>query len=112
MDLDVQPGVIQNFTECHFLKNQDTAAHNLTITVTTNVSTSTFDTFKIYIYKNSTGSWASVDTLDGTTVADQYSSYTGNTPLIAGGYYRLTFEIKAKAGSSGTVNFDITTVYE
>lgn len=112
MDLDVQPGVIQNFTECLFLKNQDTAAHNLTITVTTNVSTSTFDTFKIYIYKNSTGSWASVDTLDGTTVADQYSSYTGNTPLIAGGYYRLTFEVKAKTGTSGTVNFDIQTRYE
>jgi len=112
MDLDVQPGVIQNFTECLFLKNQDTAAHNLTITVTTNVSTSTFDTFKIYIYKNSTGSWASVDTLDGTIVADQYSSYTGNTPLITSGYYRLTFEVKAKTGTSGTVNFDIQTRYE
>jgi hypothetical protein len=112
IDLDVQPGVIQNFTECLFLKNQDTAAHNLTITVTTNVSTSTFDTFKIYIYKNSTGSWASVDTLDGTVPNDQYSSYTGNTPLIASGYYRLTFEVKAKTGTSGTVNFDIQTRYE
>ena len=111
MDLDVQPGVLQNFTNCLFLKNQDAANHNLTITVTTNVSTSTFDTFKIYIYKNVTG-WASVDTLDGTIVADQYSSYTANTPLIAGGYYRLTFEVKAKTGTTGTVNFDIQTTYE
>ena len=110
-DLHVQPGVAQNFTECLFLKNQDTAAHNLTITVTTNVSASTFDTFKIYIYGNSTG-WASVDTLDGTIVADQYSSYTANTPLIAGGYYRLTFEVKAKTGTFGTVNFDIQVTYE
>ncbi len=110
MDLHVQPGLMQNFTECLFLKNEDTADHNLTITVTTNVSTSTFDTFKIYIYENSTE--ASVDTLDGTIVADQYSSYTANTPLIAGGSYRLTFEVKAKTGTSGTVNFDIQTRYE
>jgi hypothetical protein len=110
VDLDVQPGVIQNFTECLFLKNQDSAAHNLTVTVTTSASNSTFDVFKIYIYKNVTG-WASVDTLDGTT-NDEYSSYTGNTPLIAGGYYRLTFEVKAKDGTSGTVNFDIQVRYE
>jgi hypothetical protein len=80
--------------------------------VTTKVSTSTFDTFKIYIYKNSTGSWASVDTLDGTIVADQYSSYTLNTPVVASGFYRLTFEVKAKTGTSGTINFDIQTKYE
>lgn len=111
-DLHVQPGVGQNFTECLFLKNQDTAAHNLTVAVTTAVSTGTFDTFKIHIYKNSTGSWASVDTLDGTVSNDQYSTYTGNTPLIASGYYRLTFEVKAKDGTSGTANFDIQVTYE
>lgn len=111
MDLDVQPGVIQNFTECLFLKNQDSAAHNLTIAVTTSVLSGTFDSFRIYIYKNSTGSWASVDTLDGTT-SDSYSTYTGNTPLIASGYYRLTFEVQAKSGTSGTANFDIRVTYE
>lgn len=110
MDLDVQPGVLQSFAYCLYLKNQDAASHNLTITVTTNVSTSTFDTFKIYIRENSTE--ASVDTLDGTIVADQYNSYTANTPLVAGGCYRLTFEVKAKTGTSGLVNFDIETIYK
>jgi hypothetical protein len=112
MNLDVQPAARQNFTECLFLKNQDTADHNLTITVTTAVSTGTFDIFKIHIYKNSTGSWASVDTLDGTVLNDQYSTYTGNTPLITNGYYRLTFEVEAKAGTSGTSNFDVQVIYE
>jgi hypothetical protein len=112
MDLDVQPGINQNFTECLFLKNQDAASHNLTITVTTAVSTGTFDSMKAYIYKNSTGSWVYVDTLDVTSLNDQYSTYTGNTPLITSGFYRLTFEVKAKTGTSGTENFQITVRYE
>jgi len=112
MDLDVQPGIDQNFTECLFVKNQDTASHNLTMTVTTAVSTSTFDLMKAYIYKNSTGSWAYVGTLDITSLNDQYSTYTGNTPLINGGFYRLTFEVKAKTGTSGSDQFQITLRYE
>jgi hypothetical protein len=82
--------------------------------VTTAVSTGTFDIFKIHIYKNSTGSWASVDTLDGTVLNDQYSTYTSNTPLVSGtgGYYRLTFEVQAKASTSGTSDFDIQVIYE
>ena len=111
MDLDVQPGYKQNFTECLFLKNQDTSAHNLTINVTTSVSSSTFDSFKIYIYENSTSSWQHVATLDVTT-SDSYETYTGNTPLTAGGFYRFTFEVAAKTGASGTVNFDIEVRYE
>jgi len=114
VDLDVQPGVNQNFTECLFLKNNDTAAHNLTITVTTNVSTSTFEWFNTYIYENTTtpGVWTYVDTLTMTTQSDQYSTYTGNTPLGNGEYYRLFFDVKAKTGTSGTVNFDIEVRYE
>jgi len=111
MDLDVEAGTIQNFTECLFLKNQDSAAHNLTIIVTTDASTITFDVVKIYIYENSTGSWLYVDTLDVTVLNDEYSTYTG-TPLGAGNYYRLTFEVKAKTGTSGTHNFDIKVTYE
>ncbi|MGQ9538991.1 MAG: hypothetical protein ACUVTE_05375 [Candidatus Bathycorpusculaceae bacterium] len=112
MDLDVEAGTIQNFTECLFLKNQDSAAHNLTITVTTAASSSTFEVVKIYIYKNSTGSWEYVDTLDVTVLNDQYSTYTGKTPLISGGYYRLTFEVKANTGTSGTHDFKIEVRYE
>lgn len=112
MDLDVQPGINQNFTEAAFLKNQDSADHNLTITVTTALSGSDFDIANAYIYKNSTGSWAYVDTLTLTTESDQYSTYTGNTPLVAGGYYRFTFEIQADAAASGTKNFDLQVVYE
>ncbi len=110
-DLDVQPGIDQNFTECVFLKNQDSADHNLTIAVTTAVSGATFDICNAYIFKNSTGSFEYVDTLTMTST-DSYSTYTGNTPLVAGGYYRITFEVKAKSGTSGTADFDIKVTYE
>jgi len=114
IDLDIQPGINQNFTECLFLKNNDTASHNLTMTVTTNVSTSTFEWFNTYIYENATvpGVWTYVDTLTMTTQSDSYSTYTGNTPLDSGEYYRLSFDVKAKTGTSGTVNFDIEVRYE
>jgi hypothetical protein len=113
MELDVQPGINQNFTEALFLKNQDSADHNLTITVTTAVSGTDFNTANAYIYGNSTGSWVYVDTLTLTTADDQYSSYTGNTPLVSDGYYRFTFEIQADAGiTPGAYSFDIQVVYE
>jgi len=112
LDLDVQPGIIQNFTEWVSLKNQDSANHNLTITVTTELSGTTFDSAKAYIYKNETGTLEYVDYLDLMVDNDQYSTYTGNTPLLAGTNYSFTFEIKAKEGTSGTVNFDIEVVYE
>lgn len=113
IDLDVQPGVNQNFTEALFLKNQDNADHNLTITVTTALSASNFDTANVYIYKNTTENWVYVDTLTLTQENDQYSTYTGNTPLVAGGYYRFTFEIQADAEiTPGTYSFDIQLVYE
>jgi len=111
MDLDVQPGYPQNFTEGVFLKNQDSADHNLTMSVTTTIPAADFDEMKIHIYKNSTGSWEYVDTLDVTT-SDSYETYTGNTPLIASGYYRLTFEVAAKTTASGSYNFDIQVEYE
>jgi hypothetical protein len=110
--LNVQPGVGQNFTEGIFLKNQDSAAHNLTITVTTALSGSDFNLAKAYIYENSTTSWAYVATLTLTTASSQYSTYTGNTPLTAGNYYRFTFEINATAIASGTKNFALEVVYE
>ena len=58
------------------------------------------------------GTWTQVDTLTLTTASDQYSTYTGNTPLIAGGYYRLAFDIQAKLAASGTKSFDLQLVQE
>jgi hypothetical protein len=112
MDLDVQPGVFQNFSEALFLRNDDLADHNLTITVTTALSGGDFDTADAKIYENSTTAWLLVDTLTLTTADDQYSTYTLNEPLIAGGFYRLTFEIQADADASGTKYFDLEVVYE
>jgi hypothetical protein len=71
-----------------------------------------FDVANAKIYQNTTGTWTLVDTLVLTTPNDDYSTYTGNTPLIAGGYYRFTFEIQADAAASGTKSFDLTVVYE
>jgi hypothetical protein len=106
MDLDVQPGVAQNFTEALFLKNQDTVGHALNITVTTSLLTADFDTANAYISTNSSGSWAYLDTLTLTTTSDQYSA-----TLTAGNYYRLTFEIQAKTNASGTKSFVLQVTY-
>jgi len=111
VDLDVEPGTPLNFTECVFLKNQDTADHNLTISVTTTILDADFTECKMHIYSNSTGSWVYVDTLDLET-SDSYETYTGNTPLGAGKYYRMTFEVAATPTASGTYDFDIQVVYE
>jgi len=111
-DLDVEPGYPANFTECVFLKNNDTSAHNMTISINTALSTSDFDECKMHIYENSTSSWVYVDTLDLTNSADTYETYTSNDPLGAGEYYRITFEVAAKTTASGTYNFDIQVEYE
>jgi len=114
IDLDVNPGEPINYTECLFLKNNSTNPHNLTIEVTTPVSSGTFNYFKVHIYENYSvpGSWSFVHTLDVTADGDSYSTYTNNNPLPAGGYYRLTFEIYAKEDASGSVPFDIQVTYE
>ncbi len=111
IDFPVEQGTPQNFTNCLYLKNQDTAAHNMTISLTTNVSSSDFDEFGIHIYENTTASWVFVVTLDVTT-ADSYETYTGNTPLVASGYYLMTFEVAADALASGSYDFDIQVEYE
>jgi hypothetical protein len=111
MDVTVEPGISTNITNRLYLWNNDTDPHNLTLTVTTNVAAATFDLCKIHIYKNVSG-WEYVYTLDVTVLNDQYSTYTGNTPLVTDGYYRLNFEIKAKTGTSGTHDFDIELQYE
>jgi hypothetical protein len=114
VNFPVEPDILQVFTECLYLKNQHTAAHNLTVTVTTALDSGDFDVANAKIYENATipGTWTLVDTLVLTTLNDNYETYTGNTPLIAGGYYRFTFEIQADAAASGTKSFDLTVVYE
>jgi hypothetical protein len=112
LDLDVQPGSEQNFTECLFLKNQDGSDHNMTINITTAASAATFDWFYADIYENSTSSWVYVDTLDITDSADSYETYATSTPLVSGGFYRFTFAVKAKIGTSGTHDFDLKVTYE
>jgi hypothetical protein len=107
MDLDVQPGVIQNFTECLFLKNQDTASHDVNVTVATALSTDDFDSAKAYIYGNATGSWVSVATLTLTTLAD----HSDNNELTADNYYRFTFEIQAKAAATGIKSIELQLLY-
>ena len=113
MDFDVEPGTPQNFTYCLYLKNEDTAAHNMTISVTTTITASDFDECKIHIYENSTipGTWTFVDTLDVET-SDSYETYTGNDPLGASGYYLMTFEVAATTSAIGTYDFDIQVEYE
>jgi len=111
VDLDVEPGTPSNFTECVFLKNDDSAAHNMTISVTTTISATDFTECKMHIYENSTASWVFVDTLDITT-SDSYDTRPTNDPLGASNYYRITFEVSATTGASGTYDFDIQVEYE
>ena len=111
VDLDVAPGEPLNFTDCVYLKNQDSAAHNMTISVTTTITGADFDECKMHIYANSTGSWVYVDTLDIET-SDSYETYTGNTPLGAGNFYKMEFEVAATTGASGSYDFDLQVEYE
>jgi hypothetical protein len=107
MNLDVQPGVTQNFTECLFLKNNDTSTHGLNVTITTALSGTDFDSAEIHFYTNATGSWEySGTSLDMTSTAGQL---TGS--LIADAAYRLTFEITADAAASGSKGFVVQVTY-
>ena len=108
MPFDALNGTVQNFTYCLYLNNSDTAAHNMTISVTTAV-TADFDAFKIHIYINSTQTF--VDTLDVTT-SDSYETYTGNNPLSAGEAYRIAFELAPSTTANGSYDFDIQVEYE
>jgi hypothetical protein len=108
MPINAEPGTPQNITYCLYLNNSDTVAHNMTISVTTAV-TSDFDEFKIHIYTNSTQTF--VDTLD-VTISDSYETYTGNNPLSAGEAYRMAFELAPSTTASGSYDFDIQVEYE
>lgn len=113
MSFTVEPEVVKSVNGSLYLKNKDTADHNLTITVTDAVTGSNFKVCKIYIYDNFTqsGQWTFVDVLDVETLNDEYSTYTDNKPLVDGGYYRFDFEIEAESTASSD-SFKITVRYE
>jgi hypothetical protein len=46
------------------------------------------------------------------TTLGSYETYTGNEPLGADGFYRLTFEVYPTESATGTYNFDIQVEYE
>jgi hypothetical protein len=106
LPFNIGNGTQQNFTSCLFLKNQDSSAHNLNVSITTPISSSGFNTAEIFIYKNSTGSWTYVGTLDMTT-----TSSLNNNSLVAGGFFRLTFYLDAKTTASSTYNFEVKLDY-
>jgi len=112
IDFTVQAGVASNITGRLYLKNMDSAAHNLTITVTDTVG-SNYEYCKVYIYKNESNSWEYVATLDAKTLGSQYSTYTDNEPIAAypTGCFKLDFDIKATS-SQGDNTFKLTVVYE
>jgi hypothetical protein len=105
-NLPVENGTSLNFTNCLFLKNQDSVSHTMNLSITTAVAAADFNVAEIHIYSNSTGSWVIVDTLDMTIL----DTTTGHT-LGAGNFYRLSFEIYAKTTASGTYNFDVKVDY-
>ncbi|MGB9676402.1 MAG: hypothetical protein ACPL0C_04370 [Candidatus Bathyarchaeales archaeon] len=102
--LQVESDIPASFNDTLYLKNKDNADHNMTIKVTSAVS-SGFSYFYIYIYENFTnpGTWQLVDTLDVKTLNDEYSTYTNNKPLQADSYYKLDFEIKTTSGATFTI---------
>jgi len=111
--LTVQEDTPNNITDRLRLKNMDSATHNLTITVTDTVDSSTYEYCKVYIYKNVSNSWVYVATLDAKTSGSQYSTYTNNEPIAAypTGCFKLDFDIKATS-STGDNEFKLTVVYE
>ena len=102
MDLTVQPDVTTNITDRLYLKNQDSASHSVTITVTSAITG--FTKCNVHIYENFTspGEWNFVTTLDATVIG---SSYSGT--LQAGGYYKFDFEITAPSSGSGSFTIKV-----
>jgi len=102
MDLTVQPDVTTNITDRLYLKNQDSASHSVTITVTSAITG--FTKCNVHIYENFTspGEWNFVTTLDATVIG---SSYSGT--LQAGGYYKFDFEVTAPSSGSGSFTIKV-----
>jgi hypothetical protein len=109
VDFPVEEGTPLNFTEALFLRNENaTGSFYINITVTTAVSGTDFNEAKMHIFENetSTPDWTYVATIDLT---DTDSFYAGS--LAWHNVTRMTFEISAAVGASGTKPFDIQVEY-
>jgi hypothetical protein len=102
----VDQGTPANFTETLFLKNNNITetTYNYNITITTALSSTDFQTAKMHVYQNWTGTH--LYAMDLTNSADSYSNQLG--PLQ---HLRMTFEINATMTASGTYNFDLQLEY-
>ncbi|HVP26212.1 MAG TPA: hypothetical protein VMT26_00900 [Candidatus Bathyarchaeia archaeon] len=103
---NVQTAIPQNFTYVLYLKNLDTATHNVTISVTTALPSADFTYAKMYTYdSNSTGSF--LHTFDLTTINHyMFPSSMSNLDV-----YRMDFGINATA-ASGSYTFNMQVLYQ
>ena len=103
--LNVEQSTPTNISERLYLKNTHTTnTYSLTLTVTSAASPTDFDELTVYVYKNGSGSWSQVGTLDALTTGSSLSS-----TINAGEYFRFDFWVNATTTSGGT--FEITVEY-
>jgi len=104
LPLTAQNGTPTNFTYCLYLQNLDASDHPVVINITSAANSTLYDEFNLMIFNNSTE--AHIDTLIVTTT----DSYSGT--ITSSTVWRLTFEVSAKASSSGSDTFDVQFRYE
>ena len=103
--LNVEQYTPTNISERLYLKNtNDTNTYSLTLTVTSAASSSDFDELTVYVYRNGSGSWSQVGTLDALTPSSSLSS-----TINPGEYFRFDFWVNATTTNGGT--FEITVEY-
>jgi len=104
--LNVEQATPTNISERLYLKNTHTTnSYSLTLTVTSAASPTDFDELTVYVYKNGTGSWTQVGTLNALSSSSSLSDKT----IDAGEYFRFDFWINATTTNGGS--FTITVQY-
>lgn len=94
--LTVEAGGSGYLNDTVSLKNKGLTLTSLNITVSKALNPTYFDLY-IDIYKNDSGNWIIVDTLDGTQEGD---SFTATEMLGTDEYYKLNFVFSATTGAS------------
>lgn len=110
LTLPIEAGGSITITDRVYLKNEDTNAHNLTITVTKAVDDAKFDLL-VYIYSNETDSWQLMGTLDATQLNDYFSTYETGDALDGGKAYKLDFAVTATSDAADAT-FELQVDYE